>query len=275
MTSIAITAYQGRAGDRNDRAVPGAAAVAAALAERWSLSVVSVGAPQPALATRWDVELAAARPDLERLAATVNDAMQRGRRPLTALPRCAAALATLPVIARQRPDVCVVWLDAHADLNTPQTTGTGYLGGMALAGPAGRWASGLGAGVSLAHAVLVGVRDVDPAEQHVIDTSGLTLVRVSPHVAVDLRQAIVGRPVYVHVDCDVLEPGSVPTEFSVPGGLTLEQLHQVAAVLADREVVGVEIAEFEHRPLREGQPPASPASLLDALAPLWRALQRP
>ncbi|WP_444847916.1 arginase family protein [Duganella caerulea] len=49
---------------------------------------------------------------------------------MTASSRCAASLATLPVVARHRPDACVVWFDAHADLNTPSTTDSGYLGGM-------------------------------------------------------------------------------------------------------------------------------------------------
>ncbi|WP_127841996.1 hypothetical protein [Actinomyces wuliandei] len=58
-----------------------------------------------------------------------------GRRPVTASSRCVLSLATVPVVAQQRPDVVVRWLNAHADINTPATTATGYLGGLALAGP--------------------------------------------------------------------------------------------------------------------------------------------
>ena len=59
----------------------------------------------------------------------------------------------------------MVWFDAHADLNTPSTTPTGYLGGLALSGPLGWWNSGLGAGLQPRNAVLVGVRDVDTHEK--------------------------------------------------------------------------------------------------------------
>lgn len=72
-----------------------------------------------------------------------------------------------------------------------------------------------------------------------------------------------GRPVYVHIDCDVLEPGAVPTEYRVPGGVTLAELREVAEALAEGEVVGLEIGEFESETGDEDF-----VSLLDALAPL-------
>ena len=71
-----------------------------------------------------------------------------GLTPLTASSRCAVALATLPVVAAHRPDAVVVWFDAHADLNTPENTTTGYLGGLAYSGPLGHWDSGLGSGLT-------------------------------------------------------------------------------------------------------------------------------
>ncbi|WP_396624960.1 arginase family protein [Luteitalea sp.] len=271
MRSIALTVYQGLAGDSNARAIPGAAAMAAELTPRLGVAATAVGHPEPVLDAHWDVELAAAGVDLDGLATVLDQAMTRGARPVTALTRCAAALATLPVVVRHRPDACVVWLDAHADLNTPDTTGTGYLGGMALAGAAGAWASGLGAGLPFGQVVLVGVRDVDPAEQRVMDTSGLAFVRVGPRVADDLRAAVAGRPVYVHVDCDVLEPDLVPTDYSAPGGLTLGQLREVADALAEGEVIGVEIAEFEST-WHDGGHPVSPAPVVEALEPLWQRL---
>ncbi|WP_275477567.1 arginase family protein [Aureimonas ureilytica] len=41
--------------------------------------------------------------------------------------RCAVSIATLPVVAKHHPDACVVWFDTHADLNTPESTTSGYL----------------------------------------------------------------------------------------------------------------------------------------------------
>jgi len=62
-------------------------------------------------------------------------------------------------------------------LNTPDVTTTGYLGGLALAGPAGLWDSGLGSGLKLDQIVLVGQRDLDPYEQELIDRYGIPHVR--------------------------------------------------------------------------------------------------
>jgi arginase len=139
----------------------------------------------------------------------------------------------------------VVWFDAHADLNTPDSTNTGYLGGLALSGPMGWWDSGLGSGLSSEHGVLVGVRDVDVEEQRLIDGSDVAWVKIGPNMTEELRSSIDGRPAYLHIDCDVMEPGIVLTDYSVPGGLTLTQLRDAADVLAESEIVGIEIGEFE------------------------------
>ena len=64
-------------------------------------------------------------------------------------------------------------------------------------------------------------------------------------LASDLSNAIAGRPVYVHLDCDVLNPGIVPTDFVVQGGMSLDDLHICAAVIAEHDFVGIEIAEFQ------------------------------
>jgi arginase len=135
-----------------------------------------------------------------------------GQTPVSALTRYAVALATLPVVAPYHPDAFVVWFDAHGDLNTPESTTTDYLGGLALSGPVGMWQSGLGSG---------------------------------------------DRPVYFHLDCDVLEPGLVPTDYRVPNGLSLDELSGVARRLAENAVVGVEVAESRTAgptPARRGTP---------------------
>jgi arginase len=192
--------------------------------------------------------------------------------PVTALSRCAVALVTIPVVVRHHPEARVVWFDAHADLNTPATTDTGYLGGLALSGPAGLWNSGLGAGLSPADIVLVGARDIDPPEQRLLQHTPIAHIKPGPNLVTRLHEAVADRPVYVHL-CDVLEPGIVPTDYQVPGGLSLEDLHAAAEVLATRRVLGLEIGEFEAS-ARSSDAPASPAALIDALDPLLRAAAR-
>ena len=70
----------------------------------------------------------------------------------------------------------------------------------------------------------------------------------------------------MHLDCDVLDPGIVPTEYAVTGGLTLDALRAVAEVVAEHEVVGVEIAEFESH-FSDGRP-GTAVPLIDALSPM-------
>lgn len=273
MTEVAITLFQGRVADHNNLAIPGAKSVARMLADQLEVGVTVVGTPAPALSAGWQIELNAAMPDLRALAAQLDEVFARRARPLSATNRCAASLATLPVVARHRPDACVVWFDAHADLNTPSTSSSGYLGGMALSGPAGLWDSGLGAGLALSNVILVGQRDLDPAEERLIESGAVTHVPPGPELADRLRAAVAGRAVYIHLDCDVLNPGIVPTDYVVEDGLSLDDLRSACAVLAESEMIGLEIAEFQDA-WEEGGEPVSPVHLIAALAPVLTALRR-
>lgn len=249
----------------------GAEAIGRDLTARLSVTPTVIGQPEPALNVNWARELVAATPALHAMAEAYETVFTNRQAPVSAVSRCATALATLPVVARHRPDACVVWLDAHADLNTPANTTTGYLGGLALSGPTGLWNTGFGAGLALANVVLCGVRDLDPAEQHLIDDRFVAAAAIGDNLLTALRSAVAGRPVYIHLDCDVLEPGIVPTDYLVPGGLSLTDVHHLSGTLAESEVIGLEIAEFQASWEPDGQA-ASPGPLLDALHPLIHRL---
>ena len=267
MSKIALTVFQARAGDRNNLAIPGAKSIGSALERQLGVTSTVIGSPEPALNANWTVELEAAMPALRAMADRYESIMQEGLCALCASSRCAVSLATLPAVAKHRPDCCVVWFDAHADLNTPDTTTTGYLGGLALSGPAGMWSSGLGGGLSLANIILVGQRDIDPPEQALIDDGRVLHLPPSVDLPMALRRAIAGRPVYVHLDCDVLNPGIVPTDYVHENGLSLENLRAAFSAIADGEVVGLEIAEFQNAWTNDGEP-VSPDALLDAMLPV-------
>ncbi|GIG34907.1 arginase family protein [Cellulomonas pakistanensis] len=266
---VALTHYAGTAGDRTVDGAAGARVLARALQERLGVPAVAVGTERPLLGAAWDAELTAARADLEAVAERYRAVLATGAAPVAAINRCAVALATLPVVAQARPDAVVVWFDAHGDVHTPATTTSGYLGGLALAGPLGLWASGLGAGLTPDRVVLVGARDLDPPERALVDGTALTMVPPGPAVAEELAAVVAGRPVYVHLDADALEPGIVPTEYHVPGGLSLDDLRRCCAELARSEVVGVEVGEVESRTGDEDLTP-----LLDALGPVLDATGR-
>ncbi len=168
MRKPALSVYAGPAGDHNDRAMAAVHDLGAALADRLGLGYVTVGHPALADPAPWEVELARSRLTLALMAQRIDHVLEAGERPVTAITRCAVALATIPVVLRHHPDAVIVWFDAHADLNVPERTPTGYLGGMALSGPLGWWDSGLGSAPG-ASALLVGARDVDAPEQASID----------------------------------------------------------------------------------------------------------
>jgi arginase len=264
---FALTVFQGRAGDHSDRGYGGAAAIAAEWQRRLSLLATTVGTPEPPLSTHWREELTAATPTLEAMSQRYQDIYAAGQTPVTALTRCAVALATLPVVARHHPDALVVWFDAHGDINTPESSATGFIGGLALSGPMGLWDSGLGSGIAPANVVLGGARDLDPFERRLIDDGVVRHVRVGPDMLDDLDAAVGDRPVYFHLDCDVLEPGLVPTDYRVPDGLSFDELRDVANRLAENPVVGIEVAEFEGAWAETGDP-GDPRPLLDALSAL-------
>ncbi|OMP95542.1 arginase family protein [Raoultella terrigena] len=265
--NVQYTVFQGRAGDHNDLAMPGAKAIGEDLARRMGIDPVILGKPAQAMNTGWREELNAALPALKEVQAHFDDVLSSGSVSVAATSRCAVSLATLPAVAKHHPECCIVWFDSHADLNTPDATETGYLGGLALAGPAGLWDSGLGKGLTLDQIVLVGQRDLDSFELELIEANNIPHIKPGENIAVGLKQAIAGRAVYVHLDCDVLNPGIVPTDYVHEGGLSLEDLKACCDVIAAGSFVGIEIAEFQNSWEPSGDP-VSPSALLDALSPL-------
>ena len=268
-----LTLFQGRVGDHNDFAIPGARALAAEFGTVMGLSPTVIGHPAPALNTSWDVELEKARTGLTDLKDRFEKIYSVGDRAISATSRCAASIATLPSVVRYHPDACVVWFDAHADLNTPESTESGYLGGLALSAPMGLWASGFGAGLNPKNVILVGQRDLDPFEAQLIRDMSICHLPPSEMVAEQLQAAIGGRSVYVHIDCDVLNPGIVPTDYVHENGLSLDQLHEACVAIARNEIIGAEVAEFQCY-ADYGSPPVSPAHLVRALMPLLHGVVR-
>jgi hypothetical protein len=118
--------------------------------------------------------------------------------------------------------VGLIYFDAHADFNTPETTLSGMLGGMDVAVASGmcltrlRLKTGLDPAVPTKYIVFGGLRDVDPLEQELLDRSDcefLTVEDIKAHGAALDRQikrlSDLVDVIYVHVDMDVLDPSEV------------------------------------------------------------------
>jgi arginase len=132
----------------------------------------------------------------------------------------------------------MLWLDAHPDFNTPETTRSGSLGGMPVAVATGRALqvmrldAKLDPAMSDRHVVMAGVRLTDPLEQRLLDDSFIEqlsvddLRKMTPAVFAQLdRLSRLTDKIYIHIDMDVLDPREVMAHGNkVPNGPSSEEL---------------------------------------------------
>jgi arginase len=142
----------------------------------------------------------------------------------------------------------MLWLDAHPDFNTPETTRSGSLGGMPVAVATGRALHRLRRDAHLdpplpdAHVVMGGVRLTDPLEQELLDSSAIEqltvddLRRSTPAVFAQLdRLSRLTDKIYVHIDMDVLDPREVMGhQNKVPDGPSSEELAALFEMIFSR-----------------------------------------
>lgn len=171
-------------------------------------------------------------------------------------------------------DTGVLWLDAHADFNTPETTTSGFLDGMVLAALTGRcWRAmtlNIPGFVATAdeNVVLVGARDIDAQEQELLAESEVAVVRTVETLApaLDALRDRVSR-LHFHLDCDVLDAGVArANSFAAGGGLTIEQLTRVARLAAARfEITSAAVTAYDPAVDTTAAVPAAIAATLEAL----------
>jgi arginase len=159
------------------------------------------------------------------------------------LANCSSLMGMLGGLQHSGPSsrplkIGLVWIDAHGDFNTPETTLSGMLGGMPVAVSAGmaltnlRLKSGLDPALPTRYIVMAAVRDTDPLEQELIDRSDIEHISVgdirtlSEKVDYQMeRLSEVADVIYVHIDMDVLDPREVAGHsLNVPDGPTSVEL---------------------------------------------------
>ena len=217
----------------------------------------NVGAPEPEALAVVD-ERARYLPEIleacAALAALVEREAGAGSIPLVLGGDHSVAIGTLAGLAAAagRPGG-VLWIDAHGDLNTPETSPTGNVHGMPLAAALGL------AGDAFAHpgvllpaldprrVALVGARSLDPAEQSYLRHSGVRILTMSEIDRIGIEHALqealgrVAGPGFVHVsfDLDVIDPEVAPgVGTPVRGGLTYREAHRACELVAESGIVG-------------------------------------
>jgi arginase len=192
------------------------------------------------------------------IAARVRDSCSSGVIPIVLSGNCMSTVAAVAGCAT--PGTGVVWLDAHGDLNTPETSPSGFLDGMAGAALLGWCHSEALSGTSepeprrASQLLVVGSRALDDGETRAAAAHGVRiLVPAEARREADLQAAleVFGgdvRDVYLHVDLDVLDPDDVgpANSFASPGGLLLaEALRVIEAVSARWAVRGLTLSAYE------------------------------
>lgn len=168
------------------------------------------------------------------LAHLVAQASRDGQRPVSIAGDCCATIGVLAGLQQAGLHPTLVWLDAHGDFNTYETSPSGFIGGMPLAMIVGRGDQTLTRAAGLtpqpeADVVLAEARDLDPGEAEAVRESAVH------HVAKlsALPPQIPASPLYVHLDVDVLSPQDAPSvSYPAPGGPSLAEACEVLESIA-------------------------------------------
>jgi arginase len=188
------------------------------------------------------------------LAALVENSVRDGSRPLVLGGDHSIAMGTLAGLAAAggQPGG-VIWIDAHGDLNTPETSPSGNVHGMPLAAALGRSASWFThdrltlPALDPSRVALVGIRSLDPAERAFLREADIRVFTMSDIDRIGIEHAMrealdrVAGPGFVHVslDLDSLDPEVAPgVGTPVPGGLTYREAHLACELIAESGIVG-------------------------------------
>ncbi|NCF56800.1 MAG: arginase [Planctomycetia bacterium] len=243
------------------------AGLAAAL-ERIELSVIDSGdipVPNPESEDPGDSTqryLNVVSTTCQNLCDKVHESLDRNHFPLVLGGDHSVAVGTISGVASHlkakkkdsSPKIGVLWFDAHADLNTPETTPTGNIHGMPMASLLGKGPKGLtdigyvGQKLDSHRIVQIGLRDLDPGERRRIkeseiqaytmedvDRRGLSVIleEAIQHVLSDCDH------LHVSFDIDVIDPRFAPgTGTATEGGFTYREAHLAMEMVAETQKMG-------------------------------------
>ncbi|MFT9820823.1 arginase [Lysinibacillus sp. NPDC056185] len=184
------------------------------------------------------------------LAKSVNEAIEQKEFPLVLGGDHSIAIGTLAGLGEHYKNLGVIWFDAHADLNTPETTPSGNIHGMPLAVSIGLGHERLVKirnnvpKIKPENVIIIGARSVDPGERELISKQGikvytmhevdrLGMTRVMEDALAYLRERNVDG-LHLSLDLDGLDPLYTPgVGTPVPGGITYRESHLAMEMLQE------------------------------------------
>ena len=199
---------------------------------------------------RW---LTAARESCRTLADAVTASLTAHALPVVIGGECTLVAGTITGALAVERDLALVYFDAHGDFNTLATTPSHYVGGMCLAHVCGRHVAPLlwpgVRTISDDNVALVGARELDAGEARNLDLSRVTRIRFDAEHpdAQGLLAFARRRPVWIHVDIDVVDPSDMSAVASpVSGGPSLSALAGLLReVTAVSDVRGIELCGYD------------------------------
>jgi arginase len=198
-----------------------------------------------------------------RISIEIEAAREGGLLPLVLGGDHSIAMGSLSGLATSGPGG-VLWLDAHGDLNTPETTPSGNVHGMPLAAALGLCDSFARDGLRLPaldpkRVALVGVRSLDPGEQELVQELGLVVYTISdldrrgmePVINEALERVVGGSFVHVSLDLDVVDPEVAPgVGAPVRGGLSYREVRLALELVSEAGVLDA-LDLVEVNPIRD------------------------
>jgi arginase len=198
-----------------------------------------------------------------RLGDFVTNVLDRGNFPLVLGGDHSIALGSLLGAARKIPDMGLIWLDAHGDFNTFETSETGNVHGMSLAASCGRGddrlvnIGGFAPKVREEKTVIIGVRDLDREEKNLLKHSKVTVFSMKDidemGIARVVREAIAiagsggsgGSGIHLSFDLDIADPAIVSgVGTPVTGGLNYREVHLALELIAESNLLkSMEVVE--------------------------------
>ena len=217
---------------------------------------------------------------LRGTASAVREACAGGMVPLVLAGNCNTTVGVVGGL--QSPDVGVIWLDAHADFSTPESSSTGFIDGMGVAMLTGRcWTAATRtipgfAPVPDECVLLVGQRDFDDDEVERLEASAINMVPWPAIAEYGVERALVGAldeltsrvgRVHLHLDMDVHNPDLAPANhFRPPGGLAPQQTIAAVRMVAERfELTSASVAAYDPKWDDAGDTLAAALALVDVI----------
>jgi arginase len=183
---------------------------------------------------------------------------------------CGVELAAIGHAASGGGELAVLWIDAHPDIHTAESSPSGAFHGMVVRSLLGEGVPELipATPIVASRLILAGTRALDDAEQQFVEESGirmLTPTGLTPAAVTAALGESGASALYIHVDLDVLDPAEFSgLTFPEPFGLTLAQLVEViAAAKAALPLAGAGVTEFA---------PSSPDAAADDLGSILRII---